>query len=136
MKEPYIIRMLDLTIKENMSNPVLVEGEHDVSALRELGFTGEIIKINNGLSLPVFCQYVAERTRRVIILVDFDRKGISIEEKISTTLESLGCSVSDTMWRYIRKNYKIKSVEDLPYLIRKTIWNPVNKNHKSSGKTG
>ena len=37
LKEPYIIRMLDLTIKENMSNPVLVEGEHDVSALRELG---------------------------------------------------------------------------------------------------
>ena len=68
MKEPYLIHLLDLTIRENISSPVLVEGEHDVSALRELGFAGEIIKINNGLSLPAFCQHIAERSKKAIIL--------------------------------------------------------------------
>ena len=119
MKEPYLIRQIDLAITENSSAPVIVEGEHDVSALREVGFTGEIIKINNGLSLPAFCQSVAERSGRAIMLVDFDRKGIAIEGKVSSTLTSLGCHVNDRLWNYIRKNYKIKSIEDLPYLKRK-----------------
>ncbi len=121
MKEPTFLRLIENTILENQRIPIIVEGLHDVSSLREIGFTGDIIKLNNGLSLHAFCQSVVNRSNEVIMLADFGRKGVELQGKISSLLSTMGCSVNNTLWDYIRKNYNIKSVEDLPYLHRKSL---------------
>lgn len=59
----------------NADLPIIVEGESDVKALRELGFKGEIIQINRGQSLFNFCEEIARKHSRVVLLTDWDRKG-------------------------------------------------------------
>lgn len=59
----------------NTEMPIIVEGESDVRALRELGLEGEIIPINKGQSLFNFCEEIARKYGRVVILTDWDRKG-------------------------------------------------------------
>ena len=59
----------------NERAPIIVEGDKDVAALRALGLTGEVVRLNQGRSLVVFCEGLASRCREVIILTDWDRKG-------------------------------------------------------------
>ena len=105
----------------NIQVPVLVEGNHDVEALREIGFKGHIIKINRGLSLDIFAEKIARNFSDVIILMDFDRKGKSIKERLVILLKSYGCNINGDLWDFIMKNYNIKSVEDIPWLVRKVL---------------
>ncbi len=105
-------------MRDNINSPIIVEGDHDVSALREIGVTGEIIKINQGVSIENFCSRVSSEHTKVILLTDFDRKGIDLQSKISTILQSYGCKVNSRFWYFIDHNFKIKSVEDLPWLLR------------------
>jgi 5S rRNA maturation endonuclease (ribonuclease M5) len=59
----------------NTEIPVIVEGESDVKTLRELGIQGEIIQINRGQTLFNFCEVIARKYSKVVILTDWDRKG-------------------------------------------------------------
>lgn len=59
----------------NADTPVIVEGESDIKALRELGLKGEIIQINRGQPLFNFCEEIAKKHAKVVILTDWDRKG-------------------------------------------------------------
>ena len=59
----------------NEGAPIIVEGDKDVAALRALGLEGEVIRLNQGVSIVVFCEGLAARTREAIILTDWDRKG-------------------------------------------------------------
>ncbi len=59
----------------NTDLPIIVEGESDVKTLRELGLEGEIIQINRGQSLFNFCEEIAKKYSKVVILTDWDRKG-------------------------------------------------------------
>jgi 5S rRNA maturation endonuclease (ribonuclease M5) len=111
----------DKAIDLNMEIPILVEGNHDVNALREIGFKGHIIKINRGLSLDIFAEKIARNFPNVIILMDFDRRGRSINERLVVLLKSYGCNINRDLWDFIMKNYNIKSVEDIPWLIRKVL---------------
>jgi 5S rRNA maturation endonuclease (ribonuclease M5) len=62
--------------------PLIVEGDRDVDALIRIGITVPIIKINQGVSLMVFCEQVAKRYKEVIILTDWDRKGHELMGKL------------------------------------------------------
>ena len=55
--------------------PIIVEGESDVKALRELDIKGEIIQINKGISIFNFCEELSRKHSEVVILTDWDRKG-------------------------------------------------------------
>jgi len=59
----------------NVDVPIIVEGESDVKALRALGLKGEIIQINRGQSLFNFCEEIARKHAKVVLLTDWDRKG-------------------------------------------------------------
>jgi 5S rRNA maturation endonuclease (ribonuclease M5) len=67
--------LLESLKEANRTVPVIVEGDKDVAALRALGLTGEVIRLNQGVSLVVFCECLSARCREVIILTDWDRKG-------------------------------------------------------------
>ncbi|MCL6014549.1 MAG: toprim domain-containing protein [Candidatus Thermoplasmatota archaeon] len=105
-------------MKDNSMEPIIVEGDHDVKALREVGITGEIIKINQGISIENFCSRISSQYSKVILLTDFDRKGNELQSKISEILQSYGCKINSRFWYFIDHSFKIKSVEDLPWLLQ------------------
>lgn len=117
MKQSELIRQI-LIIQSNDEIPIIVEGDHDVESLKKIGFTNPLFKINTGVPLENLSFSISEKFRNVILLTDFDRKGRQIHDKMKIFLEADGCIVNDILWRYIFHNYNIKSVEDLPFLIR------------------
>jgi 5S rRNA maturation endonuclease (ribonuclease M5) len=70
----------------NESAPVVVEGKKDALALRELGLSGEIIKLHGGKNLYDFCEDLISRFDRVILLMDWDRKGEELTKALSIHL--------------------------------------------------
>lgn len=68
---------------------VIVEGRKDEIALREIGFKGEILVYNNFKGIVNFVDYVSRKGRKVILLLDRDRKGRSLTSKILKKLEIL-----------------------------------------------
>jgi len=68
---------------------VIVEGKKDENALRRVGFRGEILIYNNFKGIINFVDYVSRRGRKVILLLDRDRKGRVLTSKILKKLELL-----------------------------------------------
>ena len=68
---------------------VIVEGKKDGIALREIGFKGEILVYNNFKGIINFVDHVSRKGRKVILLLDRDRKGRSLTSKILKKLEIL-----------------------------------------------
>lgn len=102
--------------EENKLIPIIVEGEKDVEALYKLDINGTIITINSGLSIPDFCDKIANEYQEIIILTDWDRKGGFLCHTIMRNLE--GRVVCNTRYREIfAKNTMIKTVEGLPSWI-------------------
>jgi len=98
--------------------PIIVEGSNDVSALRKLGLIGEIISLHCGNSLYEFCSEIAERYQKVIILLDWDKKGESLNKVLSMHLNGHWEELS-----YFRELLKvhcqkeIKDIEGIPKLL-------------------
>jgi len=59
----------------SQSTPIIVEGKKDVEALKRLGITKNVHHLNRGESVFNFCEDLSRRTRSLIILTDWDRKG-------------------------------------------------------------
>lgn len=68
---------------------VIVEGKKDEISLREIGFKGEILVYNNFKGIINFVDYVSRKGRKVILLLDRDRKGRSLTSKILKKLDIL-----------------------------------------------
>lgn len=100
--------------------PIIVEGKKDASALRKLGLQGEIITLHNGKSLYDFCVEILDRFSRVIILVDWDRKGENLNKTLSAHLE--GHWEEFAHFREIIKllcQKDINDIEGIPKLLRR-----------------
>ena len=102
--------------EENKTVPIIVEGEKDIDALRKLGITGEIISYNTGLSISNFCDHIAQKHKKIILLTDWDRKGGYLCMMIKKNLESrVQCN---TYYRKIfAKRSTTRMVEGLPSWI-------------------
>jgi 5S rRNA maturation endonuclease (ribonuclease M5) len=68
---------------------VIVEGRKDDIALRDIGFKGEILVYNNFKGIINFVDHVSRKGRKVILLLDRDRKGRSLTSKILKKLDIL-----------------------------------------------
>ena len=101
-------------LERNLSIPIIVEGDNDIRSLRSLGFPGEIIKLNSGMSLMAFSESISRSYREIIILTDMDRKGIMLKDSLTGFLVSLGTRVDAGLWHLASRRLRIKSVEDLP----------------------
>jgi 5S rRNA maturation endonuclease (ribonuclease M5) len=104
----------------NQIIPVIVEGKKDASALRKLGLIGEIITLHNGKSLYDFCTDIEDRFHRVIILVDWDKKGEDINKTLSDNLK--GHWEEFSSFRELLKllcQKDIRDIEGIPKLLRR-----------------
>jgi len=111
-----IEKAVDELIDENQIVPIIVEGEKDIHALRKLGATGEIIRLNSGVNLIDFCDKIAESFKEVIVLTDWDRKGGFLCRTITKNLE--GRVLCNTYFREVfARHTMIKTLEGLPHWI-------------------
>ncbi|MDI6890446.1 MAG: hypothetical protein QMC83_05820 [Thermodesulfovibrionales bacterium] len=104
----------------NKTVPIIVEGKKDVSALRRLGLIGEIITLHRGKGLHDFCADIAEKFHRVIILLDWDKKGENLNKALSMHLN--GHWEEFSFFRELFKVHcqkEIKDIEGIPKLLRR-----------------
>ncbi len=114
LAEPRVFSILEQYRTKNQSVPIVVEGKNDVSSLRSIEFTGEIIQVNSGSSILNFSENLAEEYREIIILTDFDRKGKTLKKMIQEYLLSSGVKADTYLWEYLCKRSPIATVEELP----------------------
>lgn len=97
--------------------PFLIEGRKDEKALKELGVTGNFLKVSgSGLKLFEIAEIAAQSSSRVVILTDFDRKGNQLAKRLSEDIQSLGSHPDLSFRRTIMGITRrfIKDIESLP----------------------
>lgn len=109
--------------EENRTQPIVVEGETDKDALRELGIEGEILVLNKGVHMLDFVEDIARSYSTVILLLDWDRKGISLTLQLSKLFLACDVSVNLTYWKRIKDavSKDVKDVESLPSVIKRIL---------------
>lgn len=107
--------------KFNDEHPVIVEGRKDERALRRIGLSGIVLRLDKGNSIFNFCENLRGRYGQVVILTDWDRKGGRLARALRDGLKANGVSYDDDFRRQIaflvRK--EVKDVEGLPKLLSK-----------------
>ena len=113
-------RALESCIEENADGVViLVEGQRDEVALRSLGFTGPIEKLNRGWPIDRVVVYIAENYGNCIVLMDWDRTGGRLQRRLMDSMISLDIRPSEECRRALSKAMKPDTmcVEDLPSFL-------------------
>ena len=106
----------------NCTIPIIAEGEHDVETLRNLGLKGNILKINTGRTVVEFADMMANKYKEVILLMDWDRKGWELTERLNRLLEGYNIYIHHEFREmFIKKVLHIRSVEELYFLKFTTI---------------
>jgi len=77
-----------LNSESEIGSLVVVEGKRDLEALRSIGFKGDLIVYNNFRGIGDFVHQLATRNKKVILLLDMDRKGKVLTSKILSHLNS------------------------------------------------
>jgi 5S rRNA maturation endonuclease (ribonuclease M5) len=104
----------------NKTIPVIVEGKKDASALRNLGLPGDIITLHNGKDLYDFCDDIIQRFNRVVLLLDWDKKGEDLNRIVSNHLR--GHWEEFSSFRELFKvlcQKEIKDIEAIPKLLKR-----------------
>jgi 5S rRNA maturation endonuclease (ribonuclease M5) len=100
---------------------VLVEGRRDEAALRALGIQGEVVVMNQGLSLLALSEELACGYQHVALMVDWDAKGDELARKLRGALHrgglALDFSIREALRRLTRGN--IHAVEELASFHRR-----------------
>ena len=101
---------------ENKAVPIIVEGEKDKEALRKLNVNGEIIHFNVGMSISNFCDVIAQKYKKIILLTDWDKKGGYLCTMIKKNLESRVKCNTKYRERFAKRS-TIRTIEGLPSWI-------------------
>ncbi|MFQ6106569.1 MAG: toprim domain-containing protein [Thermoplasmata archaeon] len=115
-----LVQLIERLREENDAHAVIVEGRKDERALRSLGLSGKILRLDRGDSVFNFCEGLV-RHDKVVILTDWDRKGGRLARALRDGLKANGIPYDDEFRKQIaflvRK--EIKDVEGLPKLLSK-----------------
>jgi 5S rRNA maturation endonuclease (ribonuclease M5) len=110
--------VLGALFEVNKRVPVIVEGKKDALALQKLGLVGEVIILHRGQGLYEFCEDVAEKFPKVVLLLDWDEKGEKLYSSLSGNL--MGHWEEFSAFRGILKvlcQKDIKDIEGIPKLL-------------------
>lgn len=119
--------VLETLYEVNKRIPVIVEGKRDALALRRLGLVGKIITLHRGKSLYEFCEDIARRFHRVIVLLDWDSKGENLNRTLSRHLK--GHWEEFSTFRELLKilcQKDIKDIEGIPKLLDRLEGNEIS----------
>ena len=109
-----VTQLIEESISETL---IVVEGQKDLNTLRQFGVSGKILAIKvGGKSLTTFLQEIEQSPpQRLILLLDFDRRGREMTAKFKQELEHERIKVDLTFWRAIRAlaGREIQCIESL-----------------------
>jgi len=96
-----ILQLLDRLATESTKGiPIIVEGKKDVNALQELGVKGDIISAKSGKSfLDVLGEVETKGKCKVILLMDFDRRGKEWTSRLAQHLEKTRINPNLLFWK-------------------------------------
>ena len=113
-------QIIERLVKEsNRGVIILVEGQNDVNALHKLEVQGSIISVKTHRRnlLDVISEIECKRANQgIILLLDFDRRGIELVRRIKECLEERRIKVNINYWKEIRGLVRrdVKDIEGLP----------------------
>jgi 5S rRNA maturation endonuclease (ribonuclease M5) len=102
--------------EENITVPIIVEGDKDIAALRKLEVAGEIIRFNKGQSVSDFCDMIVQKHKKIILLTDWDFRGGRLCQQIKKNLENR-IKVDLEFRKVFAKRCVCRTVEGLPQWI-------------------
>lgn len=108
-------RLIQELIQLNKDTPVIVEGRKDERALRTVGLSGTVLRLNKGVSIFRTCENIAKEHSRVILLTDWDRRGGQLSRMLREGLEANGVQYEENIRAKLATLCKkdIKDVESL-----------------------
>jgi 2,5-diamino-6-(ribosylamino)-4(3H)-pyrimidinone 5'-phosphate reductase len=113
-----LLELLDkLATESAKGTPIIVEGQNDVKALRKLKVEGDIIpaKTSGKSFLDVVGEVEKRGKREVIVLMDFDRRGVEWTKRLTRHLERMETKPNLLFWRELRNlvGRDVKDIEGL-----------------------
>jgi len=89
---------------------IIVEGKKDKASLSDLGIDNVVT-----LKKPLFAvvEDVAEKTKEVVILTDFDKKGKELYGKLKKDFARNGVKVDMYFREFLQKNTRLSHIEGL-----------------------
>jgi 5S rRNA maturation endonuclease (ribonuclease M5) len=96
------LQLLDRLATESTKGiPIIVEGKNDINALHKLNITGDIIQAkSSGKSfLDVLSEIERKGNRKVILLMDFDRRGKEWTNRLAQHLEKMKINPNLLFWK-------------------------------------
>lgn len=117
-KAEQIQQILEQLAEESKSGkPVIVEGRKDEQALKSLGVTGKMVFAKKGLKtiIDVISEIEDKCPREVILMLDFDREGRELTEKLRNHMEKAGIKANIHYWIKLSSltGREVKDVEGL-----------------------
>lgn len=117
-KEEKILKVLARLAEESgKGTPIIVEGKKDIETLRVLGIEGRITSAKTGGKslLDAVSEIEEMGTREVILLLDFDRRGKELTERLKQQLEKTDINPNLSFWRELSAlvSREVKDIEGL-----------------------
>ena len=111
-----------LVAEATKSTLIVVEGQNDIEALKELAIQGNIISVKTaGRSfLDILTEIEEQNTSETILLLDFDRRGREWTKRLKQRLEEKRIKVNINFWNKLRAlvGHDIKDIEGLPTYLK------------------
>jgi 5S rRNA maturation endonuclease (ribonuclease M5) len=108
----------ELAIKAAQNIPIVVEGQNDVNALQKLNVKGKIVssKTSGKSFLDMLTEIEQQKVREVILLLDFDRRGVEWTHRLKQHLEKTRIKPILRFWHqlYGLVGRDLKDIEGLP----------------------
>ncbi|MEM2102190.1 MAG: toprim domain-containing protein [Candidatus Bathyarchaeia archaeon] len=101
---------------------IIVEGQKDLQALRELNVKGKIImaKTSRKSLLTLTAEIERQPCDEVILLLDFDRRGKELTKHLTQRLEAARIKTNTNYWRELKTFMKrdVKDIESIPTYLK------------------
>lgn len=100
-KEEKLTEALNTLAEESAKGTtILVEGRKDVETLRNLGVQGPILTVKTGGKsfFDVISELEEQKLAKVVLLLDFDRRGKQGTNRLRRNLERTGIKVDLAVW--------------------------------------
>ncbi len=129
-KQEKIEQVIAKLVEESKKGtPVVVEGKNDVQTLQILGVEGPVLTVKTGGKsfLDVVAEIEQSGARKVVLLLDFDRRGREGTSRLVLELERLRIKANVTFWRELHGlvGRDIQCIESLPSYLE-TLKNKIN----------
>lgn len=107
---------------QNNTSPVIVEGKRDAAALKNLGFNGTIIELNDGTSVLTTIERIFQdqgSSTEFIILMDWDKTGNKLAKQLISYGEACDLNPNDEFRRALSiiTAKEISCIEELPSFV-------------------